>query len=517
MCLRMLRICFLPFVLLNLAVAIFCADEYSRADFPPHFIFGSGTSAYQVEGAANEDGRKPSVWDTFVHEGKMGGATADVSVDQYHKYKEDVGLMVETGLDAYRFSISWSRLIPNGRGPVNPKGLEYYNNLINELISNGIQPHVTIFHYDHPQALEDEYRAWISPKIVKDFTAYADACFREFGDRVLYWTTLNEPNVLPLFSYDLGILPPNRCSAPFGFNCSQGNSTSEPYLVTHHLLLAHASAARLYKNKYQGRQNGFIGINILTSGVVSLTNSTEDLLASQRITDFFVGLIMDPLVFGNYPDTVKKNAGVRLPTFTNYQKKQIKGSFDFIGINHYFSLTAEDNPASLNFEHRDYFADIAVKIGSDWDTSSFEYPINQWGLQEVLEYFKQFYGNPPIYIHENGQRSRRTSSLEDTSRVKYMHAYVGSVLDAIRNGSNTRGYFTWSFLDIFELLGGYEPCFGLYYVDINDSELKRYPKLSARWYSQFLKGGKVSSDGVIELPENSSSFSDNLLFQQTID
>ncbi|EEF39258.1 beta-glucosidase, putative [Ricinus communis] len=426
-------------------VAIFCADEYSRADFPPHFIFGSGTSAYQVEGAANEDGRKPSVWDTFVHEGKMGGATADVSVDQYHKYKEDVGLMVETGLDAYRFSISWSRLIPNGRGPVNPKGLEYYNNLINELISNGIQPHVTIFHYDHPQALEDEYRAWISPKIVKDFTAYADACFREFGDRVLYWTTLNEPNVLPLFSYDLGILPPNRCSAPFGFNCSQGNSTSEPYLVTHHLLLAHASAARLYKNKYQGRQNGFIGINILTSGVVSLTNSTEDLLASQRITDFFVGLIMDPLVFGNYPDTVKKNAGVRLPTFTNYQKKQIKGSFDFIGINHYFSLTAEDNPASLNFEHRDYFADIAVKIGiGDWDTSSFE---------SLL-----------------GRAAKPTNFI-----------------------------------------------LGRHFKDINDSELKRYPKLSARWYSQFLKGGKVSSDGVIELPENSSSFSDNLLFQQTID
>ncbi|XP_050203990.1 beta-glucosidase 11-like [Mercurialis annua] len=515
MCLKMLRILCILLVLLNLAVAVLCSDEYSREDFPADFIFGSSTSAYQVEGAASEDGRKPSIWDTFVHEGKMGGVTADVSVDQYHKYKEDVKLMVETGLDAYRFSISWPRLIPNGRGPVNPKGIEYYNNLIDELISNGIQPHVTIYHYDHPQALEDEYRAWLSPNIVKDYTAFADVCFREFGDRVLHWTTLNEPNVLTFFSYDFGILPPSRCSAPFGFNCSQGNSSSEPYLATHHLLLAHASAATLYKKKYQAKQHGFIGINLLTAGIKPLTNSKEDLLAASRVTEFFIGLFMDPLTFGDYPDTIKKRVGLRLPSFTNQQSKQIKGSFDFLGFNHYFSLIVKDKSANSESKQRDFLADIAVEMKvADWNiTESFEYPISAWGIQHVLEYFKQVYGNPPIYIHENGQRTMRTSSLEDTSRVKYMSAYMGSVLDAIRNGSNTRGYFTWSFLDIFELLGGYEPCFGLYYVDIDDPELKRYPKLSAHWYSHFLKGGKVSCDGDIQLSEYASSVSGNHLFQ----
>ncbi|XP_057994909.1 beta-glucosidase 11 isoform X2 [Hevea brasiliensis] len=467
----MLRVYSLPIILLNLVVAVFCADKYSREDFPPGFVFGSGTSAYQVEGAASEDGRSPSIWDTFSHEGKMDGETGDVSVDEYHKYKEDVKLMVETGLEAYRFSISWPRLIPNGRGPVNPKAVRYYNSLINELISHGIQPHVTIYHYDHPQALEDEYGGWLSRKIVKDFTAFADVCFREFGDRVLYWTTLNEPNVFPLFSYDVGMLPPNRCSFPFGLNCSQGNSTSEPYLVAHHLLLAHASAVRLYRKKYQSKQLGFVGINLYAFATYPLTNSTEDVLATQRANDYFVGLIANPVVFGSYPDIVKKNAGSRLPTFTNQEYKQVKGSFDFLGINHYMSIHVKDNSASLKSEYRDFLADMAVEM--------------------------------------IGQRTRRTSSLEDTSRVKYMHGYIGSVLDAIRNGSNTRGYFTWSFLDVFELLGGYEPCFGLYYVDINDPQLKRHAKLSAHWYSQFLKGRPVSSDsdGLIKLGKDFSLLS----------
>ncbi|KDP28153.1 hypothetical protein JCGZ_13924 [Jatropha curcas] len=496
----LLRVFYLLLVLLNLAAAIFSADRYSRKDFPSDFIFGSGTSAYQVEGAADEDGRTPSIWDTYAHAGNMGGATGDVSVDQYHKYKEDVKLMAETGLDAYRFSISWSRLIPNGRGPVNPKGLLYYNNLIDELVSHGIQPHVTLYHYDHPQALEDEYGGWISRKIVKDFTAYAEVCFREFGDRVKHWTTLNEPNIFLIFSYDLGMLPPNRCSPPFGFNCSQGNSTSEPYLVAHHLLLSHASAARLYKEKYQSKQLGLIGINVYGFGIVPLTNSTEDLLATQRANDFYLGLIADPVVFGDYPESVKRNAGSRLPVFTEHESNQVKGSFDFLGLNYYVEVQVKDNSASLKSEHRDLMADTAIEMIFNGDFQKDEYPIDPRGLQAVLEYFKQFYGNPPVYIHENGQRNQRTSSLEDTSRVKYMQANIGSVLDCIRNGSNTRGYFTWSFLDVFELLGGYEVCFGLYYVDIDDPLLERHPKLSAHWFSQFLKGSTVVEDGIIQLP-----------------
>ncbi|KAB1705545.1 family 1 glycosylhydrolase, partial [Klebsiella pneumoniae] len=191
-------------MMLVLPLVVFGADDVHRADFPDTFVFGSGSSAYQVEGAAFEDGRTPSIWDTFAHAGGYGGATADVSCDAYHKYKEDVKLMADTGLEGYRFSISWSRLIPNGRGPVNPKGLQYYNNLIDEIVSHGIQPHVTLCHSDLPQALEDDYGGWMSRKIINDFIAYADVCFKEFGDRILHWTTLNEVNIFALAGYDDG-------------------------------------------------------------------------------------------------------------------------------------------------------------------------------------------------------------------------------------------------------------------------------------------------------------------------
>ncbi|GAB2281574.1 Beta-glucosidase 11 [Dionaea muscipula] len=203
--------------------------------------------------------------------------------------QEDVQLMVETGLDAYRFSIAWPRLIPNGRGSVNPKGLQYYNNLINELISHGIQPHVTLMHVDLPQALEDEYGGFLDRRIVKDFTTYADVCFREFGDRVLHWTTVNEGNIFVLGGYDFGQTPPQHCSAPFGYNCQKGNSSIEPYIAAHNMLLAHASAVSLYKKKYQAEQQGLIGLNLLAHNAQPFTNSTEDLMASQRANDFFIG------------------------------------------------------------------------------------------------------------------------------------------------------------------------------------------------------------------------------------
>ncbi|GAY40941.1 hypothetical protein CUMW_055640 [Citrus unshiu] len=427
------------------------AVEYTKNDFPPGFLFGASTSAYQVEGAANEDGRTPSIWDTFAHAGNVHG-TGDIACDGYHKYKEDVKLMADTGLDAYRFSISWSRLIPNGRGPVNPKGLQYYNNLINELISYGIQPHVTLHHFDLPQALEDEYGGWINRTIVKDFTAYADVCFRQFGDRVSYWTTVNEPNAFANLGYDYGISPPQRCSSIN--HCSRGNSSTEPYITVHHVLLAHASVARLYRKKYQDKQRGYIGVNIFAFGLLPLTNSTEDAIATQRYYDFLIGWMANPLVYGDYPKIMKQNVGSRLPAFSDRESKQ--------------------------------------------------FPIQPLGLQRVLEHFKQLYGNPPMYIHENGQNTPRRSSLKDISRVKYLHAYIGSVLDAVRNGSNIRGYFMWSFLDVFELMDGYESSYGLYYVDRDDPDLKRYPKLSAHWYSQFLKGRSLSSDEDFALEKNFS-------------
>ncbi|XP_063943282.1 cyanidin 3-O-glucoside 7-O-glucosyltransferase (acyl-glucose) isoform X2 [Daucus carota subsp. sativus] len=468
--------------------------NYSRDDFPADFVFGSGTSAYQVEGAPFEDGKTPSTWDIFTHDGYVNnGETGDIACDGYHKYKEDVKLMADTGLEAYRFSISWTRLIPNGRGPINPKGLQFYNNLINELITWGIQPHVTLFHGDLPQSLEDEYGGWLDKKILKDFVVYADACFREFGDRVMHWTTFNEINMLPMLGYDAGMMPPRRCSSFYGMNCTQG-ALDEPYRVAHNTLLAHASAAKLYKQKYKPVQHGFIGLNVLAFWFSPYTITTEDLLATQRANDFYVGWFVNPLVKGDYPDVIKKNAGKKIPSFTKTESLRLKGSFDFLGVNHYASGYVKDQTINPAVETRDLMADMAVELTLGADGME-----QYQGLTHVLEYFKDVYGNPPVYIHENGLRTVRNGSmseeLNDAARVKYMRGFIGSVLDALRNGANTKGYFTWSFLDVFELLGGYDSAYGLHYVDLNDKDLKRYPKSSATWYSSFLKKRGIQSVG----------------------
>ncbi|MCE2055124.1 Beta-glucosidase 11 [Datura stramonium] len=345
-------------ILLVLAVLVSGAYDVRRTDFPDTFVFGSGSSAYQVEGAAFEDGRMPSIWDTFAHAGIYGGANADVSCDAYHKYKEDVKLMADTGLEGYRFSISWSRLIPNGRGRINPKGLQYYNNLINELLSHGIQPYVTLHHTDLPQALQDEYGGWMSRKIIDDFTAYADVCFKEFGDRVLHWTTLNEANVFTLGGYDNGLTPPNHCSPPFGVRpCSTGNSSTEPYIVAHNILLAHSSAVRLYRRKYKSTQHGFLGLDLFAYRPLPYTNETADILAVGRFYDFLIGWFANPLTFGDYPDIMKTNVGSRLPKFTKEESTQVKGAIDFIALNQYQTIHIKDRSGSLESEIRDHSID----------------------------------------------------------------------------------------------------------------------------------------------------------------
>lgn len=257
----------------------------------------------------------------------------------------------------------------------------------------------------------------------------------------------------------------------------------------------------------QEKQKGCIGFNLFAYYFYPFTNTTEDILATQRANDFYIGWFADPLVYGDYPEKIKRNAGSRIPSFTPLESEEVKGSVDFFGINFYSAAKVKNNPASLDMELRDYNADMGIELKfmlEDRPGYS-EFPITPWGLQGVLEYFKQTYGNPPIYIHENGQETRRNTTLEDWSRVESLQAYIGAVLDSLRNGSDMRGYFTWSFLDVFELLDGYDSGFGLYYVDLDDPELKRYPKLSAHWYSHLLKGG--NSHDVIEFRKNLSSFS----------
>ncbi|XP_010422484.2 PREDICTED: beta-glucosidase 9-like [Camelina sativa] len=394
--------------------------------------------------------------------------------------------MYDMGLDAFRLSISWPRLIPGGRGHVNPKGLRFYKNLLDELKRYGIEPHVTLHHNDLPQALEDEYGGWIDRKIIDDFTAFADVCFREFGNTVKHWSTINEPNMLASGGYDLGVMPPKHCSPPFGVvNCSRGNSSTEPYIALHNMLLAHASTATLYKQKYKYKQNGSVGITCFAYWMVPFTNSQEDKIATQRAKDFYLGWVLHPLVFGDYPDVMKKIVGKRLPSFSEDESDLVKDSFDFLGVIHYTTVYIKHLSNSVQ---GDYNLDVDVALLPIGNSTMVSFDVLPWGLEGVLEYIKQNYGNPPVYILENGQPSNHnSSSLNDTGRIDYLHAYIGSVLKSVRNGSDTRGYFQWSFMDLFEFLN-YNYTYGLYYVNFTDPERKRSPKTSALWYSAFLKG-----------------------------
>nr|CAD1839007.1 unnamed protein product [Ananas comosus var. bracteatus] len=392
---------------------------------------------------------------------------------------EDVKLMHEIGLDAYRFSIAWPRLIPDGRGAVNPKGLEYYNNLIDELLSYGIQPHVTIYHFDLPLILYEEYGGILSPRFIEDFTAYADVCFREFGDRVKHWVT--------------------------------------PYIVAHHLLLAHASAVSLYREKYQAKQGGSIGITLLGWWYEPYSQSSDDKAAAKRMVDFHIGWLMDPLVYGDYPAVMRENVGSRLPSFSKEESKRLRGSFDFIGFNHYIVFYVQADLSTLNLKERDYYADAAVKLsllnGNSVKKQDIlrmkktpEMASTPWALRKMLEHLKVNYRNPPVVIHENGAGSQvdpKTIANEkpDYFRVEFLQDYLESVLLSIRNGSNTQGYFIWSLLDVFEFQFGCAVRFGLVGVNLNNENTTRYPRYSSHWYSNFLRGsGLRRADASIITP-----------------
>lgn len=373
--------------------------------------------------------------------------------------------------------------------------MEYYNNLIDELIRHGIQPHVTIYHVDLPQSLQDEYNGLLSPKFIDDYTVYADVCFKNFGDRVKHWVTVNEPNIETIGGFDSGALPPQRCSYPFGANCTGGNSTTEPYIAAHHLLLAHASAVSLYRDNYQAIQRGQIGITLLGWWHEPATNSSRDAAAAMRMNDFHIGWFVHPLVYGDYPPVMRSRVGERLPALLVEQSKKVCGSFDFIGFNHYLVVRTQADESIFSHKQRDYYADAAAIANPFEDIREGQLEYAPWALGKLLEHLKLKYGNPPVIIHENGdgEAPKTPSKIEydDDYRSEVLQDYLEVLYLSIRNGSNTRGYFVWSFLDVFEFLFGYRERFGLYGVDMNAEERTRYARNSARWYSGFLNGGEL--------------------------
>lgn len=474
------------------------------------FRWGVATAAYQIEGAVKADGRGPSIWDTFsALPGKIShGDQGTVADDSYFKYSEDIRLIRDMGLNSYRFSISWSRILPDGsKGSINFAAINHYNKLIDELIDANIEPFVTLYHWDLPQALEDRYEGWLSTEIERDFRDYADVCFANFGDRVKKWITLNEPWTYSLMGYVAGIFAPGRCSDRT--KCARGNSSTEGYIVAHNSLNAHAAAVELYRTRYQQRQGGQIGIVLNHDWAEPLTASKSDQAAATRRNEFAIAWFADPLVFGHYPQSMTSLVGDRLPQFTPAQRKRLTGSFDFLGINHYstkyYTAAKEDkvggvgggagsngwgdDQMTVETKYSQYGLLIGPQAASSWLN------VVPWGFYKMLKWNNQRYtvdGNKPvIYVTENGCDVPNESSmpmaqaLHDSFRIDYYRQYLASLDRAIKEGVDVRGYFAWSLLDNFEWADGYDYRFGLHYVDYNDSSRRRYPKDSAKFFAQY--------------------------------
>uniref|UniRef100_A0ACD5UZL4 Uncharacterized protein n=1 Tax=Avena sativa TaxID=4498 RepID=A0ACD5UZL4_AVESA len=477
-------------------------SNLTRGSFPKGFVFGTAASAYQYEGAIKEDGRGPTTWDKFAHTfGKiLDFSNADVAVDHYHRFEEDIQLMADMGLDAYRFSIAWSRIFPNGTSEVNQAGIDHYNKVIDALLAKGIEPYVTLYHWDLPQALEDKYMGLLDRQIINDYAAYAETCFKAFGDRVKRWITFNEPHTVAVQGYDSGIHAPGRCSVVRHLYCKQGSSGTEPYIVAHNIILAHAKVSDMYRNKYKAEQNGELGISLDVIWYEPISNSTADVEATNRAQEFQLGWFADPFFFGDYPVTMRSRVGKRLPRFTTKEADLVKGSLDFLGINHYTTFyTKEDHSTVIKYLLNDTLA----------DSGSISLPFRHWkaigdkansiwlyivpgSMRRLMNYVKDRYNRPTVYITENGMDDGNSpfisikKALKDSKRIKYHNDYLTNLADSIRDdGCNVLGYFVWSFLDNWEWTAGYTSRFGLYFVDYKDN-FKRYPKNSVQWFKNFL-------------------------------
>ncbi|GAB4826618.1 hypothetical protein Ancab_033513 [Ancistrocladus abbreviatus] len=479
-------------------------ERADPSDLPPTFLFGTASSAYQYEGAYISDGKGLNNWDVFTHKsGKIkDGSNGDVATDHYHRYLEDIDLMADLGVNSYRFSISWARILPKGRyGKVNFAGIDFYNKLIDALLQKGIQPFATMSHYDVPRELEDRYGGCPSRTgrqiWREDFRYYADICFKFFGDRVKYWVTFNEPNILVSYGYRTGEYPPGRCSGLFG-NCTKGDSEKEPFIAAHNIILAHAVAVDIYRTKYQKQQGGCIGIVLSTPWLEPISNSSADKLAAERARSFVTNWFLDPIIFGNYPAVMKEILGDSLPKFSRKEQRILNKALDFIGINHYSSFYVKDcifskchgGPGASKTEGLSLItlSKNGMPIGES--TALNWLHIYPQGMENTATYMKERYNNTPMFITENGyvQESTCNSStkelLSDIKRVQYMDSYLDALLKSIRMGADVRGYFAWSLLDNFEWLEGYVTRFGLHHVDF--ATLERTPKLSAAWYKSFI-------------------------------
>ncbi len=438
--------------------------------FDKKFIFGAATSAYQIEGAYNEDGKKDSNWDYFSRlENKIDrGDTGNTACDHYHRYKEDVELMKQIGLESYRFSVAWSRVIPDGFGKVNEKGVKFYSDLIDELIKSGIEPMITIFHWDTPQNLEN-YGGFLNEQIVEWYTDYAKLLFERFGSRVKKWVTFNEPFVYTHFGYVWGNFPPGR-----------RDDMPAKLRAAHNLLKCHGSAVRLFR---QMKTGGEIGITLdYAPNLPKDKNNPLDVEAAKSVNKYWAGWFYEAVVLGAYPkeaaDYYKgKNWFYDIP---KDEEKLIAEPIDFLGINNYFSNYVEYFEGGDPVKSRMAYLPFN-KNDMGWD-------ITPDGFYDLLMYFKQTCPYP-VYITENGISLNDIVALDGTvkdyDRIDYMTRYIGAMERAIKDGADIRGYYYWSLMDNFEWAAGYKPRFGLIHVDYKTQ--KRTLKEAAKFYSQIIK------------------------------
>jgi beta-glucosidase len=446
------------------------ASRPERIQFPAGFQFGAATSAYQIEGSPLADGAGPSIWHRFVHSPgtTTDGATGDIACDHYRRFGDDVALMRAIGLAAYRFSLSWSRILPAGRGTVNRAGLDFYSRLVDLLLENGIQPFATLYHWDLPAALDDR-GGWLNPDVVDWFADYARIVFRALGDRVSKWMTINEPWVVVDAGYLHGVHAPGH------------RNLFEAPIATHHLLLAHGTAVKAFRSEAKGD----IGIAINLEPKTPATDSPEDVAATARADAYMNRQYMDALFFGRYPEEMAEIFGAAWPRFPAEDFATIAAPCDFLAVNYYTrALTS----------HEDDFPPVCARRVTRPESIVMEtgWEVHPESLTRILLWVRERYGTIPVYVTENGAAfydppSPVRGRIEDPLRVEYLRSHLHAAHAAIAAGVDLRGYFVWSLLDNLEWASGFARRFGIVHVDFATQE--RTLKASGEFYREVIRTG----------------------------
>ena len=445
--------------------------------FPEDFVWGAATAAYQIEGATHEDGRGPSIWDTFCRTpGKVyAGETGDVACDHYHRYRDDVALMADLGLRAYRFSVAWPRIQPDGSGPVDPPGLDFYDRLVDELHRRGIKPIITLYHWDLPQALEDQ-GGWTARDTAERFADYATVVHQRLGDRIGTWTTLNEPWCSAYLGYGSGVHAPGR------------QDPAAAFTSVHHLLLGHGLAARALR----AAGATTVGITLNTAAVAPGDPDSDADQAAVRLVDGLHNRIfLDPLLRGRYPADMLEHIArfTDLAYLHSGDEEIIAAPIDLLGINYYQPTYVAARPGDPGCDGAYPGTEGIEFLPPTGPLTAMGWMIEPAHLTMLLDRVARDYPGVPLMITENGAAFADTiapdGQVPDADRIAYLDGHLRAAHEAIRRGVDLRGYLVWSLLDNFEWAEGYRKRFGIVHVDYPSQ--RRTPKDSAHWYREVIR------------------------------